>query len=187
MTGPTHRRQLARRFAPIRVYELPLLIALVLTWMALWRSFSLLAIMSGVIVSIITMRFFSLPPVELGGRFNIWWASRYFTYFIWHVMIASFTVAWLAIRPGQKPRTSLLEIQLKTHSDFIMTMVSLTISLIPGSLVVETDRLASKIYLHVLDTPDERAIERARAQVERIEMMLVRTIGTVDELEAVQQ
>ncbi|HQO65661.1 MAG TPA: Na+/H+ antiporter subunit E [Spirochaetales bacterium] len=38
--------------------------------------------------------------VELAGRFNVWYAIKYLVYFIWHLALASWQVAWLAVRPG---------------------------------------------------------------------------------------
>lgn len=172
--------------AVLRWHELPLLLGLIITWMALWREVSWMTFVSGMFVATIAMRLFYLPPVVLGGRFNPWWAFRYLIYFLWHLMLASFQVAWLAIRPGQTPRTAILEMKLRTRSDFILTMVGLTISLIPGSLVVEVDRLESTLYLHVINTPSRREIDRMRSQVGHIERLLIRAVGPKDEVEAIR-
>jgi len=168
----------------LRWHEMPLLLGLVITWMALWHEVSWMSLVSGVLVSIVAMRLFYLPPVELAGRFNLWWAVRYLAYFLWHLGLASAQVAWLAVRPGPPPRTGIIAMRLRTHSDFLLTMVGLTVSLIPGSLVVEVDRFGSVLYLHVLNTPTEREIERARRQTARIEELLIRAVGSREDLEA---
>lgn len=170
----------------LRLHELPLLLGLLLTWMLLWREFSWLSLVSGVVVSIIAMRLFYLPPVVLAGRFNVWWALRYLGYFLWHLALASVQVAWLAIKPGPPPRTAIIAARLRTRSDFVLTLVALTISLIPGSLVVEVDRFGSTLYLHVLNTPTQREIRLIRAQIARIERLLVRTLGSRAEVEAMK-
>lgn len=170
----------------VRIHELPLLLGLVLLWMMLWREASLLSAASGVVVSIVVMRLFYLPPVELAGRFNPWYALRYLAYFFWNLGVASWQVAWLAVRPGPKPKTSIIEVRLRTTSDFILTMVGLTISLIPGSLVAEVDRFASTLYLHVLNTPTRREIDEMRSDVATIERLLVLAIGSRDDVEAVR-
>lgn len=174
-----------RSFASLfRWQELPLLIGLVLTWMMLWREISWLTLVSGIVMSILTMRLFYLPPVELAGRFNVWWAFRYLGFFFWHITLASFQVAWFAVRPGPPPRTAIIAVRLRTSSDFILTMVGLTVSLIPGSLVVEIDRFASTLYLHVLNTPTQREIRRMRQQTRHIEKLLIRAAGPKAEVEA---
>ena len=186
---PVNKREVRRERRAgslLRLHELPLLLGLLLTWMLLWREFSWLSLVSGVVVSIIAMRLFYLPPVILAGRFNAWWALRYLGYFLWHLVLASVQVAWLAIKPGPPPRTAIIAAKLRTRSDFVLTLVALTISLIPGSLVVEVDRFGSTLYLHVLNTPTQREIRLMRAQIARIERLLVRTLGSRAEVEAMR-
>lgn len=176
-------RRLERLF---RMHELPLLIGLVLLWMALWREVSWLSLVSGILVSYIATRVFYLPPVDLAGRFNLWYALRYLEYFFRHLMVASFQVAWLAVRPGPPPKTAIIAVKLRTESDFILTVTGLTISLIPGSLVAEVDRFSSTLYLHVLNTPTQKELRLMRAEVAHIEALLIRTIGSRAELEALR-
>ena len=186
---PASRREVRRERRAgslLRLHELPLLLGLLLTWMLLWREFSWLSLVSGVVVSIVAMRLFYLPPVILAGRFNAWWALRFLGYFLWHLAAASVQVAWLAIKPGPPPRTAIIAAKLRTRSDFVWTLVALTISLIPGSLVVEVDRFGSTLYLHVLNTPTQREIRLMRAQIARIERLLVRTLGSRAEVEAMR-
>ena len=67
---PVNKREVRRERRAgslLRLHELPLLLGLLLTWMLLWREFSWLSLVSGVVVSIIAMRLFYLPPVILAG------------------------------------------------------------------------------------------------------------------------
>lgn len=166
----------------MRRYELPLLLGLVITWMALWREFSLFTFIGGVLVALIVMRVFYMPPVELAGRFNLWWCLRYVGYFFSQVAIASVQVAWIAVRPKPVPHRSIIAVRLCTNSDFIMTLVGLTISLIPGSFIVDVDRENQVLFLHVLNTPDQAAVEKMRREVAHIEKLLIKTLGSRDEV-----
>lgn len=177
-------RSLRKSTILLRWRELPLWIGLIITWMALWREISWMSLISGAVVSILAMRLFYLPPVILARRFNVWWAFRYLVYFFWHLAVASFQVAWLALRPGSTPRTAIIETRVRTKSDFILTMIGLTVSLIPGSLVVEIDRFRSTLYLHVLNTPTLEKINDMRVEVSRIEELLIRSLGSAEEVEA---
>lgn len=177
-------RDARRRERLLTLSEVPLVIGLVVTWIALWHEVSLMSVLSGIIVAFVAVRLFYLPPVMIAARFNLWWVLRYLTYFFWHLAIASVQVAWLTVRPGPPPKTSIVAVQLRTTSDFILTMVGLTASLIPGSLVVEVDRYESTLYFHVLNTPTERDIERARASAREIEVLLIRAIGSRRDLGA---
>lgn len=170
----------------VRFHELPLLVGLVVLWMMLWQEASLLSFVSGLIVSIVMMRVFYLPPVELAGRFNPWYALQYLGYFLWNLSRASWEVAWLAVRPGPVPKTSIIAVRLRTKSDFILTIVGLTISLIPGSLVAEVDRFGSTLFLHVLNTPTQKSITKMRHDVATIERLLILTLGSKAEVKAVR-
>jgi len=174
----------ARLTRLVRWHELPLLVGLVILWMALWREVSWLALISGIVVSIITMRLFYLPPVVLAGRLNLWWSARYLFYFLQHLILASCQVAWLAVRPGPKPTTAIVAVKLRSRSDFILTLVGLTMSLIPGSLVVEVDRFGSILYLHVLNTSGDTSVTKTKIQGAHIEEMLIRALGSRTEVEA---
>ncbi|UOQ58328.1 Na+/H+ antiporter subunit E [Leucobacter allii] len=179
-------RRAARRLEiGVRLYELPLLFGLVVLWMMLWQEVSPLSAVSGFVVAFFVMRLFYLPPVALAGRFNAWWALRYLGYFFWHLARASWEVAWLAVRPGPPPATSIIAVRLTTRSDFILTMVGLTNSLIPGSLVAEVDRFESTLYLHVLNTPTQRELTKMRREVRTIERLLVYAVGSKAEMQAV--
>lgn len=167
----------------VRWHELPLLLGLVIFWMALWREVSLLSAVSGVVVAVLAMRLFYLPPVELAGRFNVFWAVRLLLYFLWHLMLASAQVLWLAVRPAPPPVSGICEVRLRTSSDFLLTLTALIVSLIPGSLVVEVDRFGSGLYLHLLDADAAVSAERARAQVLRIEELVIRAFGSAPEVE----
>lgn len=179
--------ELRRLERAVRVHEIPLMVGLVALWVMLWDELSPLSIISGVIVAIIVMRMFYLPPVELAGRFSPWNGLRYLSYFLWHVAKASWQVAWLAVRPGPTPPVAIIGVKLRTKSDFILTATGLTISLIPGSFVADVDRFESVLYLHVLNTPSQHEITAMRHEVLRIERLLVLTFGTVGGNQAAQQ
>lgn len=175
------------KFEPVvHLHEVPLLVGLIAMWMMLWREASWLTLLSGLLVAVLAMRLFYLPPVELAGRLNLWWAARFLGFFFWHLAVASCQVAALALRPGPPPRTAIIAVKLRTRSDFVLTVVGLTVSLIPGSLVVEVDRYGSTLYLHVLNTPTQRQIRGSRNQTRRIEELVIRAVGSRQEVEALK-
>ncbi|MBK0421535.1 Na+/H+ antiporter subunit E [Leucobacter sp. CSA2] len=181
-TGTDAPRSARRLEWGVRLHEIPLLIGLVILWMMLWREVSAMSVVSGVLIAVVVMRVFYLPPVELAGRFNPWYALQYVGSFLWWLSVASWQVAWIAVKPGRPPTCSIIAVRLRTRSDFIITLVGITISLIPGSLVAEIDRFESTLYLHVLDTETQKDLTAMRRQVRRIEEMLIRAIGSKDEV-----
>lgn len=180
---PENRARLRRVF----LHQIPMLVWLVFLWMLLWGSFSWLTILTGVIVAVLVTRVFYLPPLALSGRFNLWWALVFAVHFAYDLFRASVEVAWIAIDPRKVPSSSVVAVQLRSRSDLIMTLVSIAISLVPGSLVVEADRLRGVLYVHVLatDTPDD--VESGRQTVLGVERRIVRALGSREEFELIER
>lgn len=180
-------RKTARRQFRWRVWQqLPLLLVLVVLWMLLWGEVSLLSVATGVGVAVLVVAVFYLPPVALSGRLNLWWLLVYLAGFLTEMVGASFQVAWYTIRPSRPPMSSVVAVQLLTRSDFITTLVAITLSLIPGSIVVEVDRARSILYLHVFGTNDAAAVERFREKSLFVERRIVWALGSKDDLERIR-
>jgi multicomponent Na+:H+ antiporter subunit E len=71
-----------------------------------------------------------------------------------------------------------IEVDLRTHSDLILTVVAEIVSLVPGSLVVEARRSTHTLFLHVLDARDQAGVDRMRRQVYRLERRVELAFGT---------
>jgi len=176
-----------KRRLRVRLWQqLPLLVVLVVLWMLLWGNISLLNLVTGAILAVLVTRVFFLPPIDLSGRFNVWWFLVLALDFARQLFTASFQVAAQAFyrRPGAK--NAVIGVQLATRSDLMMTLTAIAISLIPGSLVVEADREKSILYLHVFNTPDLEAVESARSKVLHTEMQIARALGSREDLERVR-
>jgi multicomponent Na+:H+ antiporter subunit E len=166
--------------------QLPLLIGLVLLWMVLWGQVTWLSLLTGAIVAILVTRVFYLPPVDLSGRINLWYLIVFLAHFFLDVAVASFTVAFQALKPGPIPHSSVIGIQLRTRSDLIMTLDAIAMSLVPGSLVVEADRERSILYLHTFATKTTDDVEAMRQKVLVVEARIVRAIGSRMDLSRIQ-
>jgi multicomponent Na+:H+ antiporter subunit E len=166
--------------------QLPLLIGLVLLWMVLWGQVTWLSFVTGVIVAILVIRVFYLPPVDLSGRINLWYTMVFLAHFFLDVAVASFTVAFQSLNPRPIPHSSVISIQLGTRSDLIMTLDAIAMSLVPGSLVVEADRERSILYLHTFATKTTDDVELMRTKVLVVEARIVRAIGSTADLRRIQ-
>jgi multicomponent Na+:H+ antiporter subunit E len=166
--------------------QLPLLVALVVLWMLLWGSITPLTIVTGVVVALGVTRAFYLPPVELSGRFNLWWFIVFVARVLGEMVIASFQVALLAVGPRSRHQSALIKVDLHTRSDFILTGTALAVSLVPGSIVVEVDRSSTVLYVHTLSVHSADDVEKARHHVLGLERSLLRAWGSRDEWEAVR-
>jgi len=180
--APTNSQQ--RQRTRWRIWQqLPLLIVLVVLWMLLWGTVSAISVLSGIVVAVVVTRVFYLPPVELSGRFNPFWLVVFLARFFFSLVTASFEVAFLAIRPRALRSNAVIAVDLVTASDFIITLVSMTVSLVPGSLVVEVDRERSILYLHSINVSSEEGVEAIRENVLSIERSIVRAVGSARDVE----
>lgn len=167
--------------------QLPLLLGLVLLWTVLWGQATWLSILSGFIIATVVTRVFYLPPADISGRLNIWYALVFLAHFLLDVAIASFTVAFQALNPRPIPLSSVIGIQLRTRSDFVMTLDAIAMSLVPGSLVVEVDRERAILYFHTFDTHTAADVEAMRRKVLVVETRIVRAIGSKADLARIQE
>jgi multicomponent Na+:H+ antiporter subunit E len=177
---------MSRRRISLR-QELPLLVWLVFVWGALWQDFSPGNLLFGALIAVVVARLFYLPPVELGGRFNVLRAVPFAVVFLGKVVAASFQVLYLGVARGPKVTNAVVAVQLRSHSDLMVTATGHVISLIPGSLVVEVDRSTSTLYIHGLNVRNGEDIVSLRKEVRDTEAGLIRIMGTKDELAALQQ
>lgn len=164
------------------LHQLPLVLWLVVLWMMLWGAVSWLNAITGVIFALAVMRVFYLPPVLLSGRFNLLWAVVFFFTFHYDVVRGSLHVAGLALDPRRRPRSAVIAVPLHSTSDLIMLLVTINISLVPGSLVVEADRYRSVLYVHALAVDDDDDLEAAKLTVLTAERRIVRVIGSREDL-----
>ncbi len=158
--------------------QVPFLIWLIALWMLLWGQFTVLAFVTGLVVAIFVTRVFRLPPVSLGGRLNLWHTFTFIVRFLWAVMLGSFSVSAQVWNFRRQPGAAIMAVPLRYADDLIMTHVAVTSSLIPGSLVVETDRVRRILYLHVIGADSAEDVDRMREGVLEWEKRIVRAVGS---------
>jgi multicomponent Na+:H+ antiporter subunit E len=176
---------MSRQRIPL-ITELPLVIWLVLVWGALWQDFSAGNLVFGAIIGYFVVNFFYLPPVELTGRFNPLLVVPFLGRFLYQLVTASFEVFWLALVKGPSLQNAVVAVELRSHSDFLVTATGHAISLIPGSLVLEVDRSTSTLYLHTLNVTKDEDADVIRRNVRATEAWLIRIMGSRADLVALR-
>lgn len=181
MSAPTrHPRQRTARWTT----GPPLVVGLVVLWLLLWRSVTPLTLLTGIVTAVAVVRIFELPPVPHIGRFRPFAAITLAAWFLGQVVVASVQVAgqaFSALAPSGRPRSGVVAAQLRTRDDLVLTLTGIVTSLIPGTLIVEVDRGASVLYLHVLRGGTTERLAAARDAVLDAERRLVRAIGSPGE------
>lgn len=167
--------------------QLVLLTGLVVLWCLVWGQFTPLSLLSGVVLAVAVSLLFYLPAVDLSGRVNPWFLLVFFVRLIVDIARASIGVAWLVVNPRYSPSSAILAIPLDTRSDLIMMLTAESISLVPGSIVVDIDRDESVLYVHVINVHTDDDLETFRASVFATEKRLVMAIGSRDDVWRVNQ
>ena len=180
--GAAPKRTLARQLWR----QLPFTVWLVALWMLLWGQFTWTAFLVGLVAAIIVTRVFRLPPVELSGRVNAWFGAIFVLEFLIALVRGSLTVAAQVLDFRRQPGTAVIAVPLVTDDDLIMTHTAVTASLIPGSLIVDTDRDRRILYLHVIGVRSAAQVEAQRASVRHWERRIVMAVGSRAQVEAVK-
>ena len=166
--------------------QLPFMLWLILIWMLLWHQFTPLALVTGILVAIFVTRVFRLPTVELVGRINVWYSLVFIVRFLGAVVLGAVSVAIQVFDFRRQPGAAIVEIPLRYADDIVTTHVAVTASLIPGSLVAESDRDRRILYLHVIGVRSRADVDAFRDEVLRWERRIVRAVGTPEQYAALR-
>ncbi|MGN9776713.1 Na+/H+ antiporter subunit E [Micromonospora sp. H33] len=160
---------------------------LVLVWNLLWGEFSWGNLLGGLLVAAVVLVFFPLPPVTFAGRVRPGPLLVLVLRTAGELVTASFRVAGLALRPGYRPHSAIVAVRLRVPSDLNLALTAEAVSLVPGTLILEVDREAGTLYVHVLDTHGRRELAANRERVRAVESRIVRAIGSAAELRQLDQ
>lgn len=165
-------------------HQLPLLVWLVLVWNLLWGTWSWANLLGGIAVALGVTLLLPLPAVGGGARVRPLALLFFVGHFVADLISSGALVAWQTIRPRGIDRSAILKVQLRTDSDLLLTILSESLTLVPGSMVIDMDREHRTISVHVLHVDDEADVGRQRASVLAQEERVVRAFGSADEIAA---
>ena len=172
--GPGHRLR----------HQLPLLVWLVLVWNLLWGTWSWANLLGGILVALGVTLLLPLPPVVGGARLRPVPLVRFVGHFVGDLVSSGAMVAWQTLRPAGIDRSAIITVQLRTDSDLLLTILSESLTLVPGSMVIDLDRERRTLALHILQVRDEADVERQRESVLAEEERVVRAFGSPAEVAA---
>lgn len=151
-------------------------------WVARWGEVSAANVLAGLVVAVVVVRGLPMPAIDVHGRLRPLALLRLVVVFVRDLVVASSQVAWLALS-GRRPRSAVIRVRLRSHSDLYLTLTAQLTSLIPGSVVVEALRTDGVLYLHLLDVPDA-GLAVAHADVLALEERVLRALASDAELTA---
>ncbi|MDG3016274.1 Na+/H+ antiporter subunit E [Speluncibacter jeojiensis] len=154
---------------------------LTFVWVLLWGDFTIANVVGGLIVGFLIMLLLPLPQVPVEGRLHPLSALRLAGRIAVDLVVSSVQLAWLAIRPGPPPLSAMYRTQVAVKSDVVLSLLVNAINLIPGTLVLEIDRVRRLLYIHVLDVGTPQAVGRFRHQTHRLERLFIRAFERDDD------
>jgi len=173
--------------APSRLrHQLPLVAWLVFVWILLWGTWSWANVLSGLAVALVVLLLLPLPPVVGGTRVRPLPLVLFVGHFLVDLVVSGAQVAWRAIGPGGVKQGAIVQVQLRADSDVLLTVVAETVSLVPGSLVLDLDREERLIAVHLLHVADLADVERQKADVLATEDRIVRAFGSAEDIAALE-
>lgn len=171
-------RRRARRLAAVW----PTAVLGAVLWVLLWGDLSWANVLSGGVLGALVALAFPLPAGGTAATVRLVPLARLVGRFVSDLVVASFQVAWTAVRPGRTPRGGLVTVPLRSTSDlFIATTAGLS-SMVPGTVVVDLDRSEARLRLHVLDLAGSGGPDAVRTSMRALEERLLRAFAPRAEL-----
>ena len=156
-----------------------------LAWVLMWDRVTWGNVVNGLLVGLLVTYAFPLPSIEFSGRLRPHRLAWLIIRFLGDLVAATWQVSRLALA-GRRPRNAVIEVQLRTRSDFYLTLVAELIALVPGSVVIDARRSTSVLYLHLLDVERDGAVEAQRRHVLVVEERVVRALGSREEIAVIE-
>ena len=183
MSAPPRQERLLSRLR----HQLPLLLWLVFVWILLWGAWSWANLISGAVVALAVTVLLPLPPVVGGTHVHPVGLAVFVGYFFVDLVRSAALVAWQTLRPGGIGHSAIIRVQMRTDSDLLLTIVAESLTLVPGSLVIDMDRERRTLSLHILHVADLADVERRRAGVLAEEERVVRAFGSPEQIAALSR
>jgi multicomponent Na+:H+ antiporter subunit E len=151
-------------------------------WVFLWGRFDVPVVLSGVVLGTVMCVLAPLPQLADPLRARPLAVVSLGWYVGWDLLRSSVQVTWQIMRPA-RPRSAVLAVPLRCRGDVMAAMTAIAVSAVPGTTVIDVRREDWMMILHVLDV-DESDVDTVRADVWKLERLIVRAFGTRAQVQA---
>ncbi|MFT5026100.1 MAG: multicomponent Na+:H+ antiporter subunit E [Ilumatobacter sp.] len=164
------------RIKPLATPRMLLLIAvLVVAWCGLWEAFSIANVLSGIIVAVIALVIAGASPaghaVHFGALFQL----------VWLVLVdlvrSTAQVVWEILTPVDYTDEIIIGIDTRADSSAHLLLLTVSITLTPGTAIVDINVDTGRLYLHLLHAD---AAPQVTKHVERLAELACRSFPTAD-------
>ena len=122
-----------------------------LNWVPDWQHL-IVGFFVALLVSFITGDLFIQRPAHLAHPMRyFYFVFCYLPVFLWEVLKANFDVAYRVAHPGLPINPGIVKVTTSLKSDTALTFLANSITLTPGTLVVDIDKEKGVLYVHWID------------------------------------
>lgn len=164
-----------------------MLLWLLLVWTLLWGSASPPVLVGGVAAAAVTYWAARLPAPPTLGRVRPTAVPVVVWEFLSDLVVSSLTIAWFAVRRPRDATGAVIEVPVRAESDVLLFLITESLSLRPGSMVVGLDRERAVVHVHCFPVRGPAEADRLRRDVMRSERRLIRAFGTRRDLAALHR
>lgn len=162
--------------------RLPMALWLVVVWVALWGDLSVANVAGGLLVAGVLLALFPGAGPRRGFTIRPLQLLIFLGYFAAKLVEANAVVAWEVLTPSNAGvREGVVAVPVTGASDAVVTVLANAISLTPGTLTLDVRRDPTVLFVHVLHL---KSIEATRAEVHRLETLVLRALGDRAALDA---
>ncbi|MGP3977454.1 Na+/H+ antiporter subunit E [Streptomyces sp. 8N114] len=169
----------------LRATQWPMVLGLTLLWLLLWGTPTPANVVTGVLVALLVVLVFPLPPIEKQARLHPLGVLRFVVRFALDMVVSSWRINRFILAPT-RPRCAVLAVKMRCPGDLMLTATAVAVTAVPGSTVLEVDRRSGTLYLHVLGGEREEEQARARRDALRLETRVVEAFGTAADVTAIR-
>lgn len=143
-------------------YQMPIHIALVIAWMALWGSFEPFYLVTGAFVGGLILYALTRGTNQPFYLRRVAALIRFILIFLWHVSLSNIFVARIALSPRRKIRPGIVAFPLRLTTDGTITVLTHMLTLTPGAVPLDISQDRTEIFIHCLDLNDVEAVRESK-------------------------
>ena len=156
--------KLVARLKPLATPRMLLVITpLVLAWCALWEAFSIANVLSGLVVVVVSLLVAGQSTagrtVHIGAMLQLFWLV------LVDLVRSTAEVVWEIVTPVDYTDETIISIDTKADSSAHLLLLTVSITLTPGTAIVDIDANTGRLYLHLLHAD---AAPQVTTHVERL-------------------
>jgi multicomponent Na+:H+ antiporter subunit E len=144
---------------------------LLLTWPPHWVDLGV-GVFFAILVATLLSELYPESPHSMFDPRRWFWAAVYLPFFLWHCLKANMDVAYRVMHVDLPIHPGIVKVPTTLRSDWSKTFLAASITLTPGTLVVDID--GQDMYVHWINVPEKDRERQSRHIAAKFEPLLRR-------------